>query len=175
VATIRQGGASAAEKTFRYAPLSSGFEIVRKTLGEHEIATVQTTAIDQRAGIINLTTVLAHSSCARNEQLQWVAREIGDNRDGDLGQIFRAFDAITLLCFNPCGFGPTVTCSMKRHKLHEELSTWRPSATSASAATAIAKTASSIAAISAGHPYSHPRSPNAERSTPGGAYHPAEP
>ena len=23
--------------------------------------------------------------------------------------------------------------------------------------------------------YSHPRSPNAERSTPGGAYHPAEP
>jgi hypothetical protein len=62
VATIRQGGASGAEQTFRYAPLSSGLEIVRKTLGEHEIATVQTTAIDQDAGIVNLTTVLAHSS-----------------------------------------------------------------------------------------------------------------
>jgi hypothetical protein len=62
VATIRQGGASGAEQTFRYAPLSSGLEIVRKTLGEHEIATVQTTAIDQGAGIVNLTTVLAHSS-----------------------------------------------------------------------------------------------------------------
>jgi hypothetical protein len=62
VATIRQGGASRGEQTFRYAPLSSGLEIVRKTLGEHEIATVQTTAIDQRAGIVNLTTVLAHSS-----------------------------------------------------------------------------------------------------------------
>ena len=62
VATIRQGGASGAEQTFRYAPLSSGLEIVRKTLGEHEIATVQTTAIDHGAGIVNLTTVLAHSS-----------------------------------------------------------------------------------------------------------------
>jgi hypothetical protein len=62
VATIRRSGASGAEQTFRYAPLSSGLEIVRKTLGEHEIATVQTTAIDQGAGVVNLTTVLAHSS-----------------------------------------------------------------------------------------------------------------
>src|SRR6202167_5938413 len=62
VATIRQGGTSGVEQTFRYAPLSSGLEIVRKTLGEHEIATVQTTAIDQGVGIVNLTTVLAHSS-----------------------------------------------------------------------------------------------------------------
>ena len=62
VATIRSDGRSGAEQTFRYAPLSSGLEIVRKTLGEHEIATVQTTAIDQEAGIVNLTTTLAHSS-----------------------------------------------------------------------------------------------------------------
>jgi hypothetical protein len=62
VATIRSDRASGAEQTFRYAPLSSGLEIVRKTLGEHEIATVQTTAIDRGAGIVNLTTVLAHSS-----------------------------------------------------------------------------------------------------------------
>jgi hypothetical protein len=51
-----------AERLFRYASLASGLEIVRKTLGQHEIATVQTTAIDQVAGIINLTTVLAHAS-----------------------------------------------------------------------------------------------------------------
>ena len=40
----------------------AGLEIVRKALGKHEIATVQTTAIDHEAGLIRLTTVLAHSS-----------------------------------------------------------------------------------------------------------------
>jgi hypothetical protein len=69
VATIRSDRASGAEQTFRYAPLSSGLEIVRKTLGEHEIATVQTTAIDKGAGIVNLTTVLAHSSG------EWIASD----------------------------------------------------------------------------------------------------
>ena len=56
-------------RQFRYAPLSSGLEIVRKTLGQQEIATVQTTAVDQAAGIINLTTVLAHSSG------EWIASD----------------------------------------------------------------------------------------------------
>jgi hypothetical protein len=42
--------------------LASGLDIVRKTLGQHEIATVQTAAIDKDAGTVNLTTVLAHSS-----------------------------------------------------------------------------------------------------------------
>jgi hypothetical protein len=55
-------GAEGSERSFRYAPLSSGLDIVRKTLGQHGIATVQTTAIDQTAGLVNLTTVLAHSS-----------------------------------------------------------------------------------------------------------------
>ena len=62
VATIRPNGPAGEERSFRYAPLSSGLDIVRKTLGQHEIATVQTTAIDHTAGIVNLTTVLAHSS-----------------------------------------------------------------------------------------------------------------
>ncbi len=62
VATIRAEGRGGGEKTFRYAPLSSGLDIVRKILGQHEIATVQTTSLDQAAGIINLTTVLAHAS-----------------------------------------------------------------------------------------------------------------
>jgi hypothetical protein len=47
---------------FRYASLASGLEIVRKTLGQHEIATVQMTAIDQGSGTVNLTTLLAHAS-----------------------------------------------------------------------------------------------------------------
>ena len=58
------------DKTFRYAPLSSGLEIVRKVLGQHEIATVQTTSIDQGAGLVNLTTVLAHSSG------EWIASDL---------------------------------------------------------------------------------------------------
>ena len=61
VASIRSDDGTA-EQIFRYAPLSSGLDIVRKTLGQHEIATVQTTSLDQTAGIINLKTVLAHSS-----------------------------------------------------------------------------------------------------------------
>src|SRR5215207_5580194 len=49
-------------RSFRYASLASGLDLVRKTLGQHEIATVQTTAIDKEAGLIQLTTLLAHSS-----------------------------------------------------------------------------------------------------------------
>lgn len=62
VATIRSPFPRESDRTFRYASLSSGLDIVRKTLGKHEIATVQTTAIDNEAGLIRLTTVLAHSS-----------------------------------------------------------------------------------------------------------------
>jgi hypothetical protein len=61
-ATIRSPFPREADRTFRYASLSSGLEIVRKSLGQHEIATIQTTAIDREAGLIRLTTVLAHSS-----------------------------------------------------------------------------------------------------------------
>jgi hypothetical protein len=46
-AVIRSGRAGEGERTFRYAPLSSGLDIVRRTLGQHEIASVQTTAVDQ--------------------------------------------------------------------------------------------------------------------------------
>jgi ERF superfamily len=69
VATIREEGPRGREQSFRYAPLSSGLEIVRKVLGQREIATVQTTSIDQAAGLVNLTTVLAHSSG------EWVASD----------------------------------------------------------------------------------------------------
>src|SRR5579864_9108673 len=49
-------------RTFRYAPLSSGLDLVRKCLGQHEIATVQATAIDGDSGLIKLTTTLVHAS-----------------------------------------------------------------------------------------------------------------
>jgi ERF superfamily len=68
-ATIRTGRTGQEKRTFRYAPLSSGLDIVRKALGLHEIATVQTTAIDPGAGIVNLTTMLAHASG------EWIASD----------------------------------------------------------------------------------------------------
>jgi hypothetical protein len=62
VATIRSPFPRENDRTFRYASLASGLDIVRKSLGQHEIATVQTTAIDQASGQIQLTTLLAHAS-----------------------------------------------------------------------------------------------------------------
>src|SRR6516165_3654437 len=56
-------------RTFRYASLSSGLDIVRKVLGQHEIATFQTTVIDQDIQTVSLTTVLAHSSG------EWIASD----------------------------------------------------------------------------------------------------
>src|SRR6478752_8627078 len=44
------------QRTFRYASLSTGLNIVRKCLGQHQIATVQSTAIDRDSGLIRLTT-----------------------------------------------------------------------------------------------------------------------
>ena len=69
VATMPADGRGAAKQTFRYAPLSGGLDIVRKTLGHHEIATVQATAIDHAARIVNVTTTLAHSSG------EWIASD----------------------------------------------------------------------------------------------------
>ena len=69
VGTIPSGGRRGIEQTFRYAPLSSGLDIVRKTLSQHEIATVQTTSIDDNAGIVRLSTIIAHASG------EWIASD----------------------------------------------------------------------------------------------------
>jgi len=61
-ATIKSPMPREGDRTFRYASLSSGLDIVRKALGKNEIATVQTTSVDNQAGLIRLTTLLAHSS-----------------------------------------------------------------------------------------------------------------
>src|SRR5262245_16506797 len=69
-ATIRaERGGEGAGRTFRYAPLSSGLDIVRKTQGKHEIAIFQATAIDQPTRSVALTTMLTHSSG------EWIASE----------------------------------------------------------------------------------------------------
>ncbi len=56
-------------RTFRYASLSSGLDIVRKVLGQHEIATLQTTVIDQDIQTVSLTTMLVHASG------EWIASD----------------------------------------------------------------------------------------------------
>jgi hypothetical protein len=56
-------------RTFRYASLSAGLDIVRKVLGQHEIAMLQTTVIDQDIQTVSLTTVLAHASG------EWIASD----------------------------------------------------------------------------------------------------
>src|SRR4051812_44342634 len=69
LAAIRSPFPREADRTFRYAPLSSGLDIVRKSLGRHEIATIQSTEIDREAGFLRLTTILAHSSG------EWISSE----------------------------------------------------------------------------------------------------
>jgi hypothetical protein len=69
IATIRSPFPREANRTFRYAPLSTGLDIVRKNLGRHEIAIIQSTDIDKEAGLLRLTTILAHSSG------EWVCSE----------------------------------------------------------------------------------------------------
>src|SRR5947208_13726390 len=68
-ATVRTDRNGEGSRTFRYAPLSSGLDIVRKTLGKHEIAIFQTTAIDEPTRSVALTTMLTHSSG------EWIASE----------------------------------------------------------------------------------------------------
>src|SRR5471030_2672000 len=46
-ATIRSPFPREADRSFRYASLANGLDLVRKSLGRHEIATVQTTSIDE--------------------------------------------------------------------------------------------------------------------------------
>jgi hypothetical protein len=67
--TLPGSGPDEPARTFRYASLSSGLDIVRKILGQHEIATLQTTIIDQDIQTVSLTTVLAHSSG------EWIASD----------------------------------------------------------------------------------------------------
>src|SRR4029078_2695290 len=61
-ATIRSPFPREADRSFRYASLPNGLDSGPTSLGRHQIATVETAAIDEAAGLIRLTTTLAHSS-----------------------------------------------------------------------------------------------------------------
>jgi hypothetical protein len=61
-ATITSPFPREANRSFRYASLSTGLDLVRKCLGQHEIAVVQATAIEKDRDLIRLTTTLVHSS-----------------------------------------------------------------------------------------------------------------
>src|SRR5262249_39254390 len=89
VATIWSPFPREADRTFRYAPLSSGLDIVRKSLGRHEIATVQATGIDTEAGLLRLTTVLAHSSG------EWISSEWPVCQISDIASAQRMGAALT--------------------------------------------------------------------------------
>src|SRR5216684_3922076 len=89
VATIRSPFPREAYRTFRYAPLSSGLDIVRKSLGRHEIAMIQATGIDTEAGLLRLTTVLAHSSG------EWISSEWPVCQISDIASAQRMGAALT--------------------------------------------------------------------------------
>jgi ERF superfamily len=59
---VLHGGPGRETQRYRYAPLSTGLTIVRKTLGRHELAVVQTTDRDPATGAVELTTTLVHGS-----------------------------------------------------------------------------------------------------------------
>src|SRR3954447_9976509 len=67
-------------QSYRYAPLSAGLDIVRQTLGKHELAVIQTTHVDQTTETALLTTTLAHGSG------EWVAATWPVCRLADLSQ-----------------------------------------------------------------------------------------
>src|SRR6202171_3326469 len=59
-ATIRSPFPRESDRSFRHASLSSGLDLVGKSLGRHEIAILQTTTIEDATRLIRLTTTLAH-------------------------------------------------------------------------------------------------------------------
>src|SRR3954447_12512690 len=89
LAAIRSPFPREADRTFRYAPLSSGLDIIRKSLGGHEIATIQSTSIDKEAGLLRLTTILAHSSG------EWISSEWPVCQISDIASAQRMEAALT--------------------------------------------------------------------------------
>jgi hypothetical protein len=89
VGTIRSPFPREADRTFRYAPLSSGLDIVRNGLGRHEIAIIQSTEIDKEAGLLRLATILAHSSG------EWVSSEWPVCQISDIASAQRMGAALT--------------------------------------------------------------------------------
>ncbi|MCA1414690.1 ERF family protein [Bradyrhizobium sp. NBAIM20] len=77
------------DRTFRYASLASGLDIVRKTLSQQEIATIQTTRIEKVTGQIHLTTLLAHASG------EWISSDLPVCASKDVEAPHRMVAALT--------------------------------------------------------------------------------
>src|SRR6516165_8767606 len=110
VATIRSPFPREADRTFRYAPLSSGLDMIRKILGRHEIATIQATDIDTQAGLLRLTTVLAHSSG------EWISSDWPVCQISDIASAQRVGAALTYARAALHGLGKTVRLRDKDHR-----------------------------------------------------------
>ena len=61
-AVLERGRNGTGPISYRYAPLSAGLDILRKVLGKHELAAIQTTHVDRERGLVLPTTTIAHSS-----------------------------------------------------------------------------------------------------------------
>src|SRR5271169_5688846 len=61
-AVIERGRNGGGAICYKYAPLSSGLDIVRKTLAKYELAVIQTTHVDRERALVLLTTTIAHAS-----------------------------------------------------------------------------------------------------------------
>src|SRR5918995_6668643 len=89
IAVLDGGRNGSGGKCYRYAPLSAGLEIIRSTLGKHEIAVIQATEVDAQAEMVLLATTLAHSSG------EWVAARWPVCRVADMGNPQRMGAALT--------------------------------------------------------------------------------
>src|SRR5471030_3247512 len=105
IATVRSPFPREGDRTFRYASLASGLDIVRKSLGQHEIATIQTTMIDQATGQIRLSDGQAANGHA-------LSSGVPDGRRRGLGPVTRI--SATLL--------PADQSALQRDRLLAELS-----------------------------------------------------
>jgi len=92
-ATIQSPFPREENRTFRYASLASGLDIVRKTLSQQEIATIQTTRTEQLTGQIHLTTLLAHASG------EWVSSDLPVCSGKDIEAPHRMGAALTYALF----------------------------------------------------------------------------
>jgi ERF superfamily len=75
--------------SFRYASLATGLDLIRKALGEQEIAAIQRTEIDKEMGFIKLNTVLAHSSG------EWISSDWPVCQTSEVGAPHRLGAALT--------------------------------------------------------------------------------
>ncbi|HEX2556235.1 MAG TPA: ERF family protein [Microvirga sp.] len=75
-----RAGSEGAGQSYRYAPLSAGLDIVRRSLGQQAIAVIQATEVDRESGTVLLTTTLAHGSG------EWIAAKWPVCRVSDMAQ-----------------------------------------------------------------------------------------